>query len=171
MGFLRHRSEYIEKETTVNIDDLYDATQRTEQYRADKVTDLRREHSYVVKRIQDLKLQKASYLRKIGVVTEEDDPLNLSPVIYNNPLDTGTPSLGSDIDINKKTMIRNPSDPILNYTRTNFTATVAEMDIRLRDYDYQLLKLAQQEQKITYYLNQLIQFEASAQSAASSQEP
>ena len=66
-------------------------------------------------------------------------------------------------------MIRNPSDPILNYTRTNFTASVAEMDIRLRDYDYQLLKLAQQEQKIVYYLSQLTKLETTAQSASTEQ--
>ena len=169
MGFLRHKSEFIEKENTVNIDDLYDAIQRTESYRAEKVNDLKREHSLIVTRIQDLKAQKSSYLRKIEVVTEDDDPLNLSPVIYDSSLDTGTPSLGSDIDVNKNTMIRNPSDPILNYTRTNFTASVAEMDIRLRDYDYQLLKLAQQEQKIVYYLSQLTKLETTAQSASTEQ--
>jgi hypothetical protein len=169
MGFLRHKSEFIEKENTVNIDDLYDAIQRTESYRAEKVNDLKREHSLIVTRIQDLKAQKSSYLRKIEVVTEDDDPLNLSPVIYDSSLDTGTPSLGSDIDVNKNTMIRNPSDPILNYTRTNFTASVAEMDIRLRDYDYQLLKLTQQEQKIVYYLSQLTKLETTAQSASTEQ--
>jgi hypothetical protein len=169
MGFLRHKSEFIEKENTVNIDDLYDAIQRTESYRAEKVNDLKREHSLIVTRIQDLKAQKSSYLRKIEVVTEDDDPLNLSPVIYDSTLDTGTPSLGSDIEVNKNTMIRNPSDPILNYTRTNFTASVAEMDIRLRDYDYQLLKLAQQEQKIVYYLSQLTKLESTAQSASTEQ--
>jgi hypothetical protein len=166
MGFLRHQSEYIEKDNTVNIDDLYDAVKNTETYRSLKVDDMRREHSFIIKRIQDIKAQKASYLRKIGVTPEDDDPLDLSPVYYFNDLDTGSSSLSSSVDTNLKTMLRNPSNPIFNYVRANFTSSVAEMDARLRDYDYQLLKLAQMEQKIVYYLQQLIKFEATAQQGA-----
>jgi hypothetical protein len=163
MSSIRPGSEYLLKDNTVGIQDLQDAVKNTEAYRSLKVVDLRIEHTLVIQRIQDIKEQKAAYLRKISILTNEDDPLTLTSVIYNNDLDTGSPSLSSDLDVNKAIMIRTPSNPILNYVRKTFTDSIAEIDIRLRDYEYHLLKLAQQEQKIVYYINQLMSAEATAQ--------
>lgn len=163
MTVSRHYSEYLEKDNIAEIDDLYNITSKTEAYRARKVADLRREHDLVMRNIKRVSQQRSAYLRDIDILESTDDMATTMPVIKNSHYDTGTPDLISDPEVTKTLLIRKPSDVGLNFIREQLRENVPEIDIKLRDYDYQLLKLSWREKKLTYYLTNLLKKEATSQ--------
>ena len=166
MTVLRPYSEYLGQDSLADIEDLYDITAKTEVYRAKKVEDLRREHDLIMRRIGRVTQQKAAYIRATGVLPSSEKMDGLMPVIKNSHYDTGTSELSSDSEVNKKLLIRKPTDSILNFVRDQLRENITEIDIKLRDYNYQLLKLSWMEKKITYLLTNLLKKEATAQQVA-----
>lgn len=148
MAVFRPRCEYLEKENTVDINDFAEAIRRTEGYRSDKVLELAREQELLVRRIRKLKDQKKAYLRQIAVLSQQEDPEGTMPVDYLNNFDIPEPSMASDATQNRKDMLRNPTDAFLNYIRDNFRKFIPEIDKKLRDFDYRMLKLSLREQKL-----------------------
>lgn len=163
MTVTRHYSEYLEKDNIAEIEDLYSITSKTEAYRARKVADLRREHDLVMRNINRVSQQRSAYLREVDILVSTDDMGTTMPVIKNSHYDTGTSELMADSEVNKTILIRKPSDAGLNFIRDQLRENIPEIDIRLRDYDYQLLKLSWREKKLTYYLTNLLKKEATSQ--------
>lgn len=159
----RHYSEYLEKDNIAIIDDLYSITAKTESYRARKVADLRREHDLVMRDIGRVTQQRSAYMRDVDILESSEDMATTMPVIKNSHYDTGSPELLTDPEVNKTLLIRKPSDAGLNFIRDQLRDNVPEIDIKLRDYDYQLLKLSWREKKITFYLTNLLKKEATSQ--------
>lgn len=148
MAILRPRCEYLEKENTVEINDLADSIKRTETYRTEKLKNLRRDQELLVRRIRNLKKQKRAYLRQVAILSSEDHVETSMPVDYYNMFDLPTSELASNRDVNIKDMLRNPADSIFNYIRENFRSYLHEIDRSIRDFDYRLSKLSLREQKI-----------------------
>lgn len=148
MALLRPRCEYLEKENTVEINDLAESIRRTESYRVEKLRELRREQELFVRKIRRLKEQKRSYLRQIAILTQDDDSETTMPVDYLNNFDLPESRLASVTEQNRKDMLRNPTDAVLQYIRDNYRMFIPEIERKLRDYDYRLSKLALLEQKI-----------------------
>jgi hypothetical protein len=140
MTVLRPLSEYLSQDNIADIDDLFDITKNTESYRAKKVEDLRKEHDLIMRKIDRVTRQKEAYVRASGVLPSSEKMINIMPVIKNDDFDTGASELSSNLEKNKKVLIRRPTDHILNFIRDNLRENIPEMDIKLRDYDYQLLK-------------------------------
>jgi hypothetical protein len=163
MTILRPYSEYAKQESLADIDDHYGIISKTEVYRSKKVEDLRREHTLIMRRIDRITQQKAAYLRITGITPSSEKLENFMPVIKNGWYDTGTSESSSDSEENKKILIRKPTDPALNFIRDKFRENIPEIDIKLRDYNYQILKLSWREKRITYLLNNILKKETTAQ--------
>lgn len=162
MSVFRPRCEYLEKENLIDIEDYLDAVRNTEDFRATKVKDMRREHELIVRRIRKIKKSKRAYIRRLSILPKEDDTEDTMPVDYFNEFDTPNPELALNRETNIVDMIRNPTNQILNYTRDRLRRSIYEIDGRIRDYDYQLLKLQQMEQRLTYLIGRLLKLETTA---------
>jgi hypothetical protein len=165
MTVLRPYSEYLRQDSIADIDDLFEITANTESYRSKKVEDLRREHDLIMRKIDRITRQKEAYVRVSGVLPSSEKMINIMPVVKNDDFDTGSSELSSDSEINKKILIRRPTDPILNFVKDNLRENIPEIDIKLRDYNYQLLKLSWMEKRITYLLVTLLKKETTTQQA------
>lgn len=165
MTVLRPYSEYLRQDSIADIDDLFEITSNTESYRAKKVEDLRREHDLIMRKIDRVTQQKEAYVRTTGVLPSSDKIDNIMPVIKNDDFDSGSSELSSDPEENKRMLIKRPTDPILNFVRDNLRENIAEIDVKLRDYNYQLLKLSWMEKRITYFLVNLLKNETTSQQA------
>lgn len=163
MGTLRPFYEYYEQDNVAGVQDLFEVTKNTENYRSQKVNDLRNEHSLIMRRIQRILQQKSAYIRISGVLPAEDTPDIIAPVHQNNDFDTGDSVLSQTEDVNKKVLLRRPTDPILNYTRDVMLRNFPEIDVKIRDYDYQLMRLSLLEQKITQWITNILKDETNAQ--------
>lgn len=168
MTVLRTYSEYLRQDSLADIDDLYAITTTTENYRAKKVDDLKNEHTLIMRRIDRITQQKAAYIRATGVLPSSEDMVNVMPFVQNDDFDSGNPELASDPDANQRVLIRRPTDPILNFSRDTLRENITEIDIKLRDYNYQLLKLSWMEKKISYLITNLLKKETSVQQAVTS---
>jgi hypothetical protein len=167
MGVLRGNiSQYYNKDNPSEIQDLYSIIKNTEDYRSKKVTDLKNEHSLIMRRITRLTQQKEAYIRMSGVLSSADVPDNISAVFYNDDFDTGDSELSQSEDINKVILLRRPADPVLTYTRDTMRKNIPEIEIKIRDYDYQLMRLSLLEEKITYWISNILKSETTAQQAA-----
>lgn len=156
-------SHYYERDNASEIQDLYDIVKNTENYRAQKVTDLKNEHALIMRRIKRLTQQKEAYIRMSSVLSSNDTPENVSAVFYNDDFDTGDSSLSQTEDINKVILQRRPADPILTYVRDTMRRNIPEIEIKIRDYDYQLMRLSLLEEKITYWITFILKNETTAQ--------
>lgn len=163
MTILRNYSEYLRQDSLADIDDLFEVTKSTEVYRAKKVDDLRREHAYVMRRISRVMDQKAAYIRVTGVLPSSENMDNVMPYYKNNDFDTGDSELSSNVEDNKRVLISKPTDPILNFIRDQLRENITEIDIKLRDYNYQLLKLSWMDKRITHLMTNLLKKETTAQ--------
>jgi hypothetical protein len=168
MTVLRTYSEYLRQDSLADIDDLYSITKNTENYRSKKAEDLKNEHALIMRRIDRVTQQKAAYIRSTGVLPSSEDMVNVMPYVKNDDFDSGDPELASDPDSNKRVLIRRPTDPILNFARDNLRVNITEIDIKLRDYNYQLLKLSWMEKKISYLITNLMKNETSVQQSVTS---
>jgi hypothetical protein len=168
MTVLRTYSEYLRQDSLADIDDLYSITKDTENYRSKKVEDLKNEHTLIMRRIDRVTQQKAAYIRSTGVLPSSEDMVNVMPYVKNDDFDSGNPELASDPEANKRVLIRRPTDPILNFVRDNLRANITEIDIKLRDYNYQLLKLSWMDKKISYLITNLMKNETSVQQSVTS---
>jgi hypothetical protein len=121
-----------------------------------------------MRRIDRVTQQKAAYIRSTGVLPSSEDMVNVMPYVKNDDFDSGNPELASDPEANKRVLIRRPTDPILNFVRDNLRANITEIDIKLRDYNYQLLKLSWMDKKISYLITNLMKNETSVQQSVTS---
>jgi hypothetical protein len=165
MTVLRPYSEYLRQDSIADIDDLFEITANTESYRAKKIEDLRIEHDLIMRKIDKVTQQKEAYVRITGVLPSSDKMGDIMPVIKNDDFDSGSSELSSDPEENKRMLIKRPTDPILNFVRDNLRENIAEIDVKLRDYNYQLLKLSWMEKRITYFLVNLLKNETTSQQA------
>jgi len=166
MTVLRPHSEFLSQDSIADVEDLYTLTKATETYRAAKVIDLKNEHALIMRKIDRVTQQKAAYIRVTGVLPSSEDMKNIMPVIKNNGFDVGSSELASDPDTNRKLLIRRPTDPILNITKDMLRENISEIDICLRNYNYQLLKLSWMEKRITYHITEILKKETTAQQVA-----
>ena len=166
MTVLRPHSEYLAQDSVADVEDLYTLTKGTETYRAAKIEDLKNEHALIMRKIQRVTQQKAAYVRSTGVLPSSEDMKNIMPVLKNNDFDVGNPELAANLEMNKKKLIRRSTDPILNVTKDFLRENIPEIDIRLRDYNYQLMKLSGMEMRITYHITEMMKKETTAQQVA-----
>lgn len=148
MGILHPRSEYLKKENTVEIEDLDKAIRRTEFYRTEKIENLTRQHEIIVREIKELKKQKVSYLRQLGLISTEDDIRTVIPSNTSDIIDSTQPDMASTKELNREDMLRNPTNPIYAYIRETFRTFLPEIERKIRDYDYRMVKLSLKEQRI-----------------------
>lgn len=165
MTVLRQYPEYLNQDNIADIEDLFDITKNTEGYRANKVKDLRKEHDLIMCKIDRVTRQKEAYVRASSVLPSSEKIENIMPVIKNDDFDTGSSELSSVLESNNKLLIRRYTDPILNFIRDNLRENMPEIDIKLRDYDYQLLKLSWMEKRITYLMTVILKKETTSQQA------
>ena len=156
MPFLRTKSELIDKENLLEIEDLHNSVQRTSLLRAEKLTFLRREHALIVRKIVRLKEQMKHYIQQTAILPEETPIDTVIPVFYASEDDYEKSLLGSNKEDNLSNMVNNPTDAILNYVRDTLRSFIPEIDRTLRDYNYRLRKLALREQKIKEEVKKIV---------------
>jgi hypothetical protein len=157
---------YYKKDNIASIQDYYTLVKNTENYRAQKVIDLRNEHVLIMRRIDRITQQKTAYMRISNSIPKEDTPEGLAPVNYTGDFDTKDSKISLDEKTNKIVLMRKPTDPKLNYTRDTLRKNIAEIEIKIRDYDYQLMRLSLLERKLTYSIKNLLKNETTAQQVA-----
>lgn len=163
MALLRPRCEYLEKENLIEIEDLANSIRSTEAYRAQKLGNYRREQELTVRNIIRVKSQKKAYLRQIAILSSVDNVEDTMPVDFLNKFDLPDHGMASTLEINRKDMLKNPTDASLNYIRDVLRNYLPEIERSLRDFDYKLRKLSLREQWLRYEIEKLVVKENSAE--------